>query len=676
MDDKQKAGKAKKRNKPGSEKRRAIAEWQEGHSSDKSSPEDRVIARRVNTTTGGSSDFFARNKSIKNTERISKCRSAYYNVGIIGNVVDIMTDFALEGFMIAHESAAAERLFVRWAKKVKLHDVMEEILRDLFRDGNVPIMHYNASINADSVSKMKRAVASNKAEALDLFSTPKTEPAVIPYKFRVLDVLKLKEHGMDIFGQQQFYYTFDSDDVLNTMNKTDSTTKELVSRLRKQMTPQAWEVFTKTGHFPLPDLDIIFYKKDSYSNWAIPMLWRVVDDLKFKETLRNMDVSIAESITNAVQIFKIGNVKEGYRPTAAMYAKLKDMLRNPSKSKTIVWDDLISLESDYPDTGKILGDAKYNEVNADILAGLGISPVLVGKEGGAYANSFLSCRTLLERLETARVKLLVWIEPYLAQITKALNFRKPPCFKFAHMSLRDEGAEKKMLFELADRNIISYRTLLERFGENIDIEIKRMRHEDDIRKRMEEKYPNALKKLGKFGPQEQGPVEEGKETPFSQGPQGDKGGRPNNAGKPGAPVDKQEVQRDTKPKGMASAEIRAIRKEAYRAFLKIKKVIAQQVAESRNLSVDSLGPAELSEIGDISMEVMARFEDIKNINLSNITDAVFYKVVAPLQLEKCVKSVFEQLVNKFIKRNGKNPNEKQKDKLRSSAYAICQSKMK
>jgi hypothetical protein len=672
MDNKKTKGGAKRTGRAkGTEQSRAIAAWQDSHESVELQ-DNRVIARRI-STTNTSSDLFARSKSLKVSDKISLCRSAYYNVGIIGNVVDIMTDFALEGFMIAHESEAAERLFMRWAKKVKLYETMEEVLRNIFRDGNVPVIHYNANISANSVNKMKRAVAS-RADAEDLFSTPEVEDAVIPYKFRVLDVLKLKEDGTDIFGRQQYYYLFDGDDVINTLGKKDAETLALIETLKKQMGEKAWQKFKTTGYFPLPDLDIIFYKKDSYSTWAIPMLWRVIDDLKFKTTLRNMDVSIAESITNAVQIFKIGSVKDGYRPTPAMYTKLIDMLRNPSKSKTIVWDDLIALESDYPDTGKILGSDKYEEVNADLLAGIGVSPVLVGKEGGAYANSFLSCRTLLERLETARVKALRWVEPYLLQVTRALKFRKPPHVKFANMSLRDEIAEKKMLLDLADRNVISYRTLVERFGENFDIEIKRMRREDTLRKRMEDKYPNALKKLGKFGPTDQGP-EMAEETPAQQESQGDKGGRPENEGRPGVLADKQEVQRDTKPQGMAASEMKLLRKEAYKAFMKIKKVIAQQVADSRDISVTDLEAAEVAEIGDISMEVLARFEDIKNINRNNIADAVFYKVTAPAKLDRCVKRVYKQLLKRYRKKTGNAPGEKQKDKLRSSAWAICRKQL-
>ena len=43
----------------------------------------------------------------------------------------------------------------------------------------------------------------------------------------------------------------------------------------------------------------------------------------------------------------------------------------------------------------------------------------------------------------------------------------------------------------------------------------------------------------------------------------------------------------------------------------------------------------------------------------------------PAKLDRCVKKVLKQKTDKFVKDNGKQPSEKQKDKMRSSAFAIC-----
>ena len=664
------------------------AAWHALYKTEASDPE-KVIARRI-TSVSTNTDAFSRSRGKSTADKIKLCRSAYYNVGIIGNVIDIMTDFALEGLTIVHNSMPVERLFNKWAQTVGLHEVVEEILRNLFRDGNVPIVHYDATIGEESIGQMKRIVASRTTaqERRDLFYTDDIADSVIPYKFSVLDVLRVKSDDFDIFGRPNFYYEFDSNEVQATLRKKDFETQELLSQLKGKMTSDGWLKFTKTGLYELSNLSMIYYKKDSFSAWAVPMLWRIIDDIKFKTTLRNMDISIAESIQNAVQIFRLGDTKNGLPPSPEQFERLTSMLRNPSKSKQIVWDDLISIESDYPDTGKILGSDKYTEVNANILAGLGISEVLIGGPGGNYSNSFLSCRTLLERLETARTKVLFWINQQLQRITKALKLRRPPIVKFANMSLRDENAEKRMLLELVDRNVISYRTLLDRFGEDLDIETKRMSREDALRAKLRQNNPHALKKVGKFGPQDQGDatflereydnaeldnIETKKETPSQQGPEGEKGGRPptDKDEDGGGATDEQETKRDTKPKGMGQLDIT----RAYTTFVKIKELISQQVCEARDVPFESLSDAEMDDIGDMTLTMLCRIGVDEDITPDLITDNMF-KAIAPKKLDRCVAQVYKKLVTKYRQRTGKAPSKKQQDKLRSSAWAICRSQLK
>ena len=612
----------------------------------------RGVASRRNTPTA-SSAFSNRNKGATVHDKIRECRAAYNNIGIIGNVIDIMTDFALEGFQITHEVESVERLFNRWAEKVDLYSVVEEVLRGIFRDSNVPILTHNAKVGTDEISILKKATSKSCAS---LFTDTKKGTGKIPYKFTVLDVTSLNSNKADLFGRKQYTYQFDKEMVDEALKATDEESKALVESLKDDLSDAQWNTFKKTGQYPLPadKLAILYYKKDSFSPWANPMMWRIIDDLKFKCTLRNMDISIAESVTNSITVFKLGNVKEGIIPSAPRLQKFASLLRNPSKSKQIVWDDLVTIESNEPDTGKILGDAKYQQVNADILAGLGISEVLIGGAGGNYSNSFLSCRTLLERLETGRAKVLKWVREQLKSVAKGIGATKVPFVKFAHMSLRDEASEKKMLLELVDRNVISYKTLLERFGENMDVEIKRMKREDKIREKNEEKYPNALTKVGKFGPQNMGdPKEDGepeKKLPTAQGPQGDKGGRP------AGDDTKQEVKRDTKPKGMSWKELFPYAAKAYKV---LNAVQPDDVAYKNlcSLSIDKVINFNMSTLLD-SME-----EDCETVeNMEEVADRI--------------EDMYQQMVVKFEQKVGRKPSCQESISLKNSAWAIYQERIK
>ena len=79
-------------------------------------------------------------------------------------------------------------------------------------------------------------------------------------------------------------------------------------------------------------------------------------------------------------------------------------------------------------------------------------------------------------------------------IRKAMGFRFPAEIHFDSIVLSDEAAEKQLLIQLADRDIISSETLLERFRELPGIERIRVRREE--RERSNDK--NAPKKAGPY----------------------------------------------------------------------------------------------------------------------------------------------------------------------------------
>ena len=62
-----------------------------------------------------------------------------------------------------------------------------------------------------------------------------------------------------------------------------------------------------------------------------------------------------------------------------------------------------------------------------------------------------------------------------------MGFRKPAHVVYDQMSLSDESAEKNLLIQLADRDIISHETVLERFKEVPGVEKMRLKREGKAR---------------------------------------------------------------------------------------------------------------------------------------------------------------------------------------------------
>ena len=117
-----------------------------------------------------------------------------------------------------------------------------------------------------------------------------------------------------------------------------------------------------------------------------------------------------------------------------------------------------------------------------IYAGLGIPPTLTGAaSGGGYSNNYVSLKTLVERLEYGREKLKHFWMNEIKLVQKAMGFRFPAEIHFDSIILSDEAAQKQLLVQLADRDIISHETLLERFRELPTIEKIRVRREERAR---------------------------------------------------------------------------------------------------------------------------------------------------------------------------------------------------
>lgn len=614
-------------------------------------------------------------------DRIASCREAYENVGIIGNIVDLMVDFALEGLTIEHASKPIRNFFIHWANKVKLYSLAEEILKGIYRDGNVPILSFRGAIENEEVIQFKKAIAQN------LFVDTFTETKIIPYKYLVLDVLRLWKIGSELLGNVKYEYQIGARDlgIIKGNNQEDA---KFVKKLKDSLGDNELDNIKKTGRISIPNnrLSLIFYKKDSYKAWANPMLWRIIEDVKFKQLLREMDISVAESVINALTIIKLGKTVDGFPAPPGKYTKLASLLKTPTRSKTIIWDDLIELQTAYPPVNTILGREKYEQVNDDIRSGLGIAEVLINGEGGNFANSFLSVRTLLERLETGRQMLIGWLEAQIEIVTKNMGFRKAAIIKLENMSLMDEQAEKRLLLELYDRNLVSAESMIEHYGENFNFEMIRMKREDSFRNDLRGEPPFRLLKIGKFGPQLRESFIFEDDTQTNDLP----GGQEQNGPDGGRPIDDKKKQsqppgtRKSKPKGQSSQEISPCdidKKLLSSRFNRVYDLLKKTIINTNGYKSDKeLVDTDLDSINEMLIKILPTAviakRLTKNIIEKALIDDEFKLATAPAKLDRCVKEVVNKAVKEFKKKNNKPPSKKKMQEITSRAFAICTTKLK
>ena len=142
-------------------------------------------------------EYFRQNSSRPKTrENILKaCQNAYDRVGVVRQVIDLMSDFGSKGVRIRHENPAVERFCQRWWEKVQGPLVSERFFNQLYRLGTVPVYRTYAKINSDSEKRMK-SVKGNQQDKKEV-KFNKYDPFVIPIRYNLLNPVLV-----DVFAKE------------------------------------------------------------------------------------------------------------------------------------------------------------------------------------------------------------------------------------------------------------------------------------------------------------------------------------------------------------------------------------------------------------------------------------------------------------------------------------------
>ena len=417
-------------------------------------------------------------------KRIMKmCMDAYDRVGIIRNVIDLMGDFAAQGIDIVHPNKSIERFYKKWFQQVNGIERSERFLNYLYRTGNVVVKRRTAKINAAKEEELRKATAEVDMEIV----TTKYPKREIPWTYDFLNPLAVDVlnyyNGMFI-GEPKYILNL-SKTTYDSFQSSNVTMRNTFSKLPPDIQKQITE-----GKRQLPldpeKISVFSYKKDDWLVWANPMIYAILDDLIMLEKMKLADLAALDGAISTIRLWRIGSLDHKIIPKRDVINKLRNILASNTGGGTmdLVWGPELDFKESESQVYKFLGNEKYQPVLASIYAGLGIPPTLTGAGGasGGYTNNYVSLKMLIERLEYGRQVLRQFWTKEIEIVQKAMGFKLPAQIRFDSIILSDESAAKQLLINLADRDIISHETILERFGEMPDIEKVRVRREEQSRR--------------------------------------------------------------------------------------------------------------------------------------------------------------------------------------------------
>lgn len=599
---------------------------------------------------------FRQTESVPTQQRriIKMCMDAYDRVGIIRNIIDLMGDFGSQGINIVHPNKSVEKFYQQWFKSVNGKERSERFLNNLYKTGNVIMYRSYANVTPDLEKYMKSLAKDIRVEV------PNMKQNQIPWRYNFFNPLtiELKDGKLALFmGISN--YTLSAGTFLDTF-ESGSIPNDVLNSLPVDIKRA---LLNKEKRIPLDSdrLCVFHYKKDDWQMWANPMIYAILDDIIMLEKMRLADMSALDGAISNIRLWTLGNLEHKILPNKPAINKLRDILASNVGGGTmeLVWGPELTFKESSSEVYKFLGSEKYTAVLNSIYAGLGVPPTLTGMatNGGGFTNNFISLKTLVERLQYGRDLLIKFWEKEIEMVRQAMGFRYKAYIQFDQMTLSDEAAEKALLLQLVDRDIISQETVLERFKEIPQIEKIRIQREFEDRQGEDtpdkaSPFHNANHKMelekialqgGKVTPQDVGlKTSVPKDILMPKPPV--PGGGLTNAPKPSNPNGRPPAKKDTGPRKQRTetpknkpgvAEFVYWAEESWK---EISDVLTNAYLNSKSKkNLRQLTKSEVQELEKLKVGVLTNVDIMSEVNASSIRDILAQNKKTPLAFASILK---------------------------------------
>jgi hypothetical protein len=418
----------------------------------------------------------------KYVDIINGVNDIYKNNGLIKNIIDLMGDFAGQGIRLTHPVKRVEAFYQSWFAKVNGAERTERFLNYLYRTGNVVVTRRTGVLNKKGRDRLYRSLA---AEDFAGSPSPNTRKYELPMQYTFVNAaaVTIVGGGLSSFTQRPLYaLTLPTKLRMKIISPQTPEEKAIVSQLPEELVNAAKS--NKPYVLPPEKTIVHHYKKDDWESWAMPMIYSIIQDVVLLNKLKLADSAALDGAVSNVRIFRIGSMEYKVMPTPYAAAKLAEILQSHTGAGTldIVWGPDLDMIESKSDIYKFLGEEKYQPVYNAIYAGLGIPPTLTGTMGATgTTNNFISLKTLTERLEYGRERVLAFWKHEIEIVRRAMNFTLPAEIEFDLLDLGDEKSMKTLYKDLADRNIISHETTQHIFKQNPKMESLRLKREAEDR---------------------------------------------------------------------------------------------------------------------------------------------------------------------------------------------------
>lgn len=409
--------------------------------------------------TGGA---YAQNKSTVDVrDAVILCQKCYYNFATFRNIIDLMTEFSVNNLFYRGGSKKSRDFFEALFNKINLWDLQDKFFREYYRSGNVFIYRFDAKIQPSDVKRITQVFAEDGEFGFDpnsLKTVPKNsempvEPFKVPSRYIILNPADIHMTGTANFAYGTYYKLLNEFETARLKNpQTDEDIEVL-----KSLEPEVQKEILKGVRLVRVKLDIskismVFYKKQDYEPFAVPMGYPVLEDINAKAEMKKIDMAIARTMQQIILLITNGAEPEKGGINQKNLDSLKVLFSNQSVGRVLIADHTTKGEFLVPQIADLLDPKKYEILDRDI--NIGLNNIFAGDE--KFANQAQKVELFVARLEQARKAFLNnFLIPEIKRIAKSVGLKNYPTPYFEDVELKDNTNFAKIYARLVEIGVLT-----------------------------------------------------------------------------------------------------------------------------------------------------------------------------------------------------------------------------
>tara|TARA_B100000287_G_scaffold429840_1_gene483916 strand:+ start:1401 stop:3374 length:1974 start_codon:yes stop_codon:yes gene_type:complete len=394
-----------------------------------------------------SSGSYSNKSTLSVRDAVILCQKAYWNSAIFRNTIDLMTEFSCSDVYFTGGSKKTRDFFAALLKKINLYGFQDKFFREYYRSGNVFVHRMDGTLQSSDLTKITQAFGVSNASSIKL-----------PSRYVVLNPADIQIGGQLSFVKGHYYKVLTDYELERLRNPKTDEDREIVNNLPKSIR-DALKKDAKLGggaiNLPLDpeQTTAVFYKKQDYEPFAVPMGFPVLEDINFKIEMRKMDMAVTRTMQQAILLITMGAKPEDGGVNQRNLEAMQKLFDNESIGRVLIADYTTKAEFVIPNIASILDPKKYAQVDSDIQ--IGLNNILISGDE-KFANANVKMKVFVERLKQAREAFLnELLIPEIKRISKDLGFRSFPMPHFEDIDLRDTDVANRVYSRLIELGILT-----------------------------------------------------------------------------------------------------------------------------------------------------------------------------------------------------------------------------